>query len=114
MLINSESTLQQACVKWFDSNIDKTQAFLYSVPNGGSRHKAEAKNLKKEGLRPGVADLVLMLSGGTTVYLELKYKKNKQSPKQEDFEKIAKALGFNYYIVRSLKQFKMIVEYFVR
>lgn len=113
MIINSETTLQQACVKWFDRNVSPTQAFLYAVPNGGSRHKAEAVNLKKEGLKAGVADLVLMLAGGSTIYIEMKYGKNTQSKPQVKFEQIAKGLGFNYYIIRSLKEFKIVVGYFV-
>ncbi|MCP4355669.1 MAG: VRR-NUC domain-containing protein, partial [Proteobacteria bacterium] len=70
-----ESKLQSACVKWFDDKISPTQAFLFSVPNGGSRHKLEAYNLKLEGLKVGIADLVLILAGGTTIFIELKYDK---------------------------------------
>ena len=78
-----ESKLQRACVKWFDENISPTQAFLFAVPNGGSRHKLEAYNLKLEGLKPGVADLILILSGGTTVFIELKHGKKRLITKTE-------------------------------
>lgn len=112
-MIRSESGLQKACVRWFDDNISLTQAFLFSVPNGGSRHKLEAINLKKEGLKAGVADLVLLLAGGTTVFIELKYGKNGQSVKQREFECLVKKLGFNYYIIRTFNEFKDVVGYFL-
>lgn len=111
-MIRNESDLQKACVKWFDSNIHPTQAFLFSVPNGGTRHKLEAYKLKQEGLKAGVADLILLLAGGITVFIELKFGKNGQSAKQKEFETISNFLDFNYYIVRSIGEFKAIVRYF--
>ncbi|MCP4354665.1 MAG: VRR-NUC domain-containing protein [Proteobacteria bacterium] len=113
-MIKSESELQKACVKWFDSNISPAQAFLFSVPNGGSRHKLEAINLKREGLKPGVADLVLLLAGGTTIFIELKHGKNGQSAKQREYESVVKGLGFNYYLIKTFNDFKTVVGYFVR
>ncbi len=110
---HEESKLQIACVKWFDRNIDKTQAFLYAVPNGGYRKESEGRILKAEGVRPGVADLVLNVSGGLTVYIEMKTKTGPQREKQKEFEQIVKCLGFNYYIARNKEQFKAIVKYFV-
>ncbi|HAG53261.1 MAG TPA: VRR-NUC domain-containing protein [Alphaproteobacteria bacterium] len=111
---HEESKLQIACVKWFDRNIDKTQAFLYSVPNGGYRKPSEARIMKAEGLRAGVSDLVLIVSGGTTVYIEMKDGNKPQLPSQKRFEQIAKSLGFNYYIARNKEQFKAIVNYFLK
>ncbi|WP_435633549.1 VRR-NUC domain-containing protein [Carnimonas bestiolae] len=47
---------------------------LYAVPNGGSRHSAEAVNLRAQGVRAGVSDLVLAMPRGgyAGLYLELK------------------------------------------
>jgi hypothetical protein len=112
-MIRNESELQKACVRWFDMNIHPTQAFLFSVPNGGTRHKLEAYKLKQEGLKAGVADLILLLAGGTTVFIELKYGKNGQSIKQKEFETISNSLGFNYYVVKDLNSFKQVVNYFI-
>ena len=109
---HEESKLQIACVKWFDRNIDKTQAFLYAVPNGGYRKPLEAKIMKAEGTRAGVSDLVLCISGGTTVYIEMKDGNKDQLDSQKVFEKKIKDLGFNYYIARNKEQFKAIISYF--
>lgn len=37
---------------------------LYHVPNGGSRHKAEAGRLRAEGVKAGVPDLCLPVARG--------------------------------------------------
>lgn len=51
-------------------NQDKIVEF-FSVPNGGSRNKIEASNLKKEGVRSGVSDLVIILKS-KVLFLEMK------------------------------------------
>lgn len=112
MLIKSEADLQKACVAWFDNNINSSQAFLFAVPNGGSRHKLEAINLKRQGLRPGVSDLILIVQDNI-ILLELKFNKGKQSEHQKNFEQVVNALGFNYYIIRSLAEFKAVVGHFI-
>jgi hypothetical protein len=47
---------------------------LYHVPNGGSRHRLEAANLRREGLKPGVPDICLPVArrGYHGLYIELK------------------------------------------
>lgn len=47
---------------------------LYHVPNGGSRHKAEAGRLRAEGVKAGVPDLCLPVARGKYhgLYIELK------------------------------------------
>lgn len=47
---------------------------LFAVPNGGSRHKLEAYNLKKQGVRAGVPDLVLPVARREHhgMYIEMK------------------------------------------
>jgi hypothetical protein len=112
MQIRSEAELQKACVRWFDDNVKLSQAFLFSVPNGGTRHKLEAISLKKQGLRPGVSDLILLVQDNI-IFLELNFKNGKQYEHQLFFEKVVNALGFNYYIIKSLEEFKVIVYYFI-
>lgn len=49
-------------------------AYLFAIPNGGSRHKAEAKRLKAEGVRAGVPDLQLVVprNGLHGLFVEMK------------------------------------------
>jgi hypothetical protein len=46
--------------------------FVAHVPNGGSRHKREAMNLKREGVVAGVPDLLIIGPTGRVGFLEVK------------------------------------------
>ena len=66
---------------------------LYHIPNGGSRNKIEAANLKRQGVRAGVPDLCLPVARGEYhgIYIEMKHGKNKPTQKQEEWlEKLTK------------------------
>ena len=43
-----EERLQVSCVNWFDYQYPQYRQLLFAVPNGGSRNKIEAANLKKQ------------------------------------------------------------------
>ena len=60
-------------------------SLLFAIPNGGSRHRLEAINLKKQGLKPGVPDIFLPYPNKKYhgLFIELKYGKNKASDKQK-------------------------------
>ena len=47
--------------------------FAFSVPNGGSRNVYEAKNLKREGLKSGVSDFIVVLKD-RVLFIEMKRK----------------------------------------
>ena len=49
--------------------------YCFSVPNGGSRNKLEAINLKRAGVLAGVADIVILPPEGRCVFVELKAEK---------------------------------------
>ena len=82
------------------------EKLLFSVPNGGSRHKIEAINLKRQGVKAGVADVLLLIpkKGFASLCMEFKTKTGKQSQHQKDFQKQAEMCGSKYVIVRSVKQ----------
>jgi hypothetical protein len=107
----SEAKIQQEIVLWFSQNYEtKNEGFIYHAANGGSRNVIEAKKLKNEGVRAGVADLEIKLMGGLNVMVEVKTETGVQSDAQKLFEKRMKHLGFDYYLVRSLEQFKQCIE----
>ena len=47
---------------------------MHHIPNGGSRNPAEARNLRAQGVRPGVPDIFLPCARGGRhgLYIELK------------------------------------------
>lgn len=79
---------------------------LFAVPNGGSRHKIEAANMKRQGVRRGVADVILLIpkKGYASLCLEFKAKKGIQSEEQKEFQRQAENCKSKYVVVRSAKQ----------
>jgi hypothetical protein len=57
----------------------------------------------------GVSDLIVVLNG-KTIFIELKTEIGIQSQKQKDFESKIKELNQEYYLIRSLEQFKNEIE----
>lgn len=60
---------------------------MYHIPNGGSRNKYEAANLKLQGVKAGVPDICLPVARGKFhgLYIELKVGRNKTSEKQNNW-----------------------------
>ena len=69
---------------------------MFHIPNGGSRNKLEAANLKKQGVKAGVPDLFLPVSRGGYhgLFIELKYDKNKPTEKQTEWLKNLNEQGY--------------------
>ena len=59
-----EATEQERVINWatFYAKDFPELDLLYHVPNGGSRNQLEAANLKRQGVKAGVPDLVLRRS----------------------------------------------------
>lgn len=102
-LVPSEHAEQCAVIAWADlqayDNEHKIGAFLFAIPNGGSRHKIEAKRLKLEGVRAGVPDLMLAVprDGKSGLFIEMKRAKkslSKVSDAQKDWHKRLTFAGY--------------------
>jgi hypothetical protein len=72
---------------------------FFCVPNGVPRDKREASLFKALGVRPGVHDLVFLLTGGKTVLIELKAQDGRLSEDQKTFHALADSLGHRSYTV---------------
>lgn len=79
---------------------------LFAVPNGGSRNIIEAANLKKQGVKRGVADVILLIpkKGYASLCIEFKTAKGRQTDEQKEFHRQAEMCGSKYVVVRSVKQ----------
>jgi hypothetical protein len=73
------------------------------VPNERN-NKKEMMSMIQTGLMSGVSDLILLLPN-KAVFVEVKTDVGRQSDKQKEFEQIVTALGFEYWLVRSLEDF---------
>lgn len=69
---------------------------LYHIPNGGSRNRLEAANLKKQGVKSGVPDICLPVARGKYhgLYIEMKHGKNSTSEKQEEWIAALREQGY--------------------
>lgn len=96
--IPHESNEQEALFRWaaFARGKYPELDLLYHIPNGGSRNRLEAANLKRQGVKAGVPDLCLPVARGKYhgLYIEMKYGKNKTSENQNIWLKALAAQGY--------------------
>jgi len=105
----TEDQLQQKIVIDFRNRNLKNDNLIFSVPNGGSRNPIEAMKLKKTGTMAGISDLIIM-APNRIIFLELKTEKGIQSEVQKNFQNKVEALGFEYLLIRNLKQYEDLMQ----
>ena len=109
----TEDILQAKLYKWYHNTycnkLSNPQHCIFSVPNGGLRSKSEAAKFKATGLLSGVSDLIV-IQPNRIIFVELKLPTGKQQKSQIDFQNKVNNLGFEYYVVRSLEEFKEIIR----
>ena len=101
----TESQLQQSICIYFKNN---HKGLIFSVPNGGTRNPIEAKSLKLTGALAGVSDLIV-IQQNRIMFIEVKIEKGIQSEAQKLFQSKVESLGFEYFLVRNLDQFKTVL-----
>jgi hypothetical protein len=109
-----ESQIQRACKRWFDIQYPQFAPLLFAVPNGGLRGKLEAAIMKAEGMTAGVSDMIFLMSkkGYTSLCIEFKTEKGRQSPQQKDWQRVVEMNGSKYVIIRCFEDFvKAITAY---
>lgn len=96
--IQHEANEQEALFGWAGFMRGKYPEIdsLYHIPNGGSRNRIEAANLKRQGVKAGVPDLCLPAARGKYhgLYIEMKYGKNKASENQEKWIAALREQGY--------------------
>jgi len=80
------------------------EKLLFAVPNGGNRDPREAKRMKQQGVKRGVADVILLIpkKGYASLCIEFKTENGKQSDEQKEFQRQAEICGNKYVVVRSV------------
>ena len=102
----TEAQLQQNIIIWYRNNYQmQGKGLIFSVANESTYKN---KTFKNTGTMAGVSDLIVVLNG-KTIFVELKTEIGVQSEKQKIFESKIKELNQNYYLIRSLEQFKKII-----
>lgn len=71
------------CYAAIEKRTEPLWALLFAIPNGGKRDKITASNLKREGVKAGIPDVMLPVAraGWHGLFIELKRPKNKELKK---------------------------------
>ena len=108
--MNYEDLLQQKIIIWYKNEYQRHEkGLIFAIPNGGSRNVIEAKKLKATGMMAGVSDLIIMVPN-RIIFLELKTESGIQSEVQKNFQNKVEALGFEYLLIRNLKQYEDLMQ----
>jgi hypothetical protein len=101
MSAGPEDILQMQVARYL--NIAAPNLVWFHPANGGYRNPREAKKLKDMGVKPGVADLAMILPDGRAAFIELKAGKNGLENSQKAFRDLCAANSIPYAVCRSLE-----------
>lgn len=109
---------QCALIDWANLSLGKYPElkWLFAIPNGGHRTKAVAGKLKASGVKAGVFDLCLPVPRGcyTSLWIEMKYGKNKATPEQLEFKAFIEGQGGFCVICWDWMEAKRIIEDYLK
>jgi hypothetical protein len=99
-----ESEIQKAFFQWL-SYYPYIRALTTHIPNGGSRHKLEAVNLKKQGVTAGWPDIFIAIASNDYhgLWIELKSKGSGLSPAQKYIKTLLSQENYDYYVCDTLQ-----------
>jgi hypothetical protein len=111
---SSEAAEQSAVIEWAEWNKGKYPClrWLYHIPNGGSRHPAEAIRLKAQGVKAGVSDLFLPYpcGGYAGIFIEMKHGRNGTTAAQEEFLAYAASVGYKTAVCWSADEAMAVIK----
>ena len=113
---HEEHILQSECVSIFRLFYPHLKNLLFAIPNGGARTAATGAMLKKEGVMPGVADLIFVFPNADFhgLFIEMKTATGKQTPSQKEFEKAVTEQQYKYIVCRSVQEFMTEIKKYIR
>lgn len=115
----TEADYQVVLFQWINVKIqqgDERYKLIFHVPNGGSRHKLEAINLKRQGVKAGVADVFVDIPsrGSHGLRIEMKSATGKVSPKQAEFLQLEAKYGYLTVVCYSADEAIKTIEEYLR
>ena len=89
---------------------------LFHVPNGGSRNKAEAAHLKKQGVKAGVPDLFLPVARGGYhgLFIEMKAANGHLMENQKTWIRKLRKQGYYAVVAWGFENAKEIIEEYLK
>lgn len=110
----SEAAEQAAYFQW--AAYIPAMRWAFHIPNGGSRNKIEAANLKRQGVKAGVSDIFLPLPRGGYhgLFIEMKVGRNKPTEKQREFIAFAKNEGYAAVVCYSAEEAIVVTKKYLK
>ena len=103
----TESKIQQDCFVWYSNTYARYEnGIMFSIPNENNGSQQRKVNT---GLLRGVSDTIV-IHKGVCMFVEFKTLTGVVSEYQKQFKNNVEKQGFKYYIIRSLDEFKKIIE----
>ncbi len=106
----SEAKLQAELFKYYWNNYPQTRRRIFHCPNGGSRNKVEALQLKAQGVVKGIPDLLILGNKGFSA-IELKIDKGKVLPEQAKVHELWRSLGYKVKVCWSYQEAKEFIDH---
>lgn len=87
---------------------------VFHIPNGGSRNKLEAANLKRQGVRAGVPDLFFPVARWNYhgLFIEMKHGKNKVTKAQAEWIVQLEASGYLVHVCYGFDEARAIIDWY--
>jgi hypothetical protein len=97
--------------KWQEGRYSELK-LLYHCPNGGTRNKLEAANLKRQGVKAGVPDLFLPVPRGNShgLFLEMKVGRNKCTDNQKKWIRNLLEQGYEVKVCYSCEEAIQVIK----
>ena len=87
---------------------------VFHIPNGGSRNKMEAANLKRQGVKAGVPDLFFPVAkwGYHGLFIEMKYGKNKTTDAQDEWIRLLKKNDYLVHVCYGFDSARGVIDWY--
>ncbi|WP_110685094.1 VRR-NUC domain-containing protein [Salinicola aestuarinus] len=119
--VDHEGTEQAVLIRWLYGEQQRGEpvgAFydvIYHVPNGGQRNKKTAADLKRQGVKSGVSDLVVMEGRGGWLGLYIEFKATPPNhaataASQREWLEKADRRGYCAVLARGLEEAKAVLR----
>jgi hypothetical protein len=120
LAVATEHDEQVAFFQWLDRflpTIGFDQRLAFAIPNGGKRHVVVAMQMKAEGVKPGVPDVLVAIPrpGFHGLFIEMKRRGGRVKKNQLELADLLRRQGYNVVIAWSFEEAqRAVLGYFGR
>jgi len=109
--VGKEANFQIAVARY----LDLKKILWFHCPNGGSRNAREAANLKRQGVKRGISDVIILEPRAIYhgLMIELKTAKGTVSKEQKEFLSKCSDKGYMTRVCRSIDEVVAIVDFYM-